>query len=114
MAYRTGTAQGPAVQDRVAGCDGAARNARLIMIVAHVVTGVDVGGAGLETAYAVTASPAGHGVEGVKTCTMKTANGMKATAPMEPSATTMKAAATVEAATTTTTTTARVRYACER
>jgi len=94
MAYRAGIAHGHAVRDGVAACDGAARNARLtIAAVARVATGIDVGGAGLEAAYAVAASPARHGVEGVKASTMKTASGMKTTAPMETAATTMETAA---------------------
>ena len=95
MAYGAGIAHGHAVLDGVAACDGAARNARLtIVAVARIATGIDVGGAGLEAAYAVAASPARHGVEGVKASTMKTASGMKTTAPMETAATTMETAAT--------------------
>src|SRR6516164_4374851 len=100
MAYGAGIAHGHAVRDGVAACDGAARNARLtIAAVARVATGIDVGGTGLEAAYAVAASPARHGVEGVKASTTKTASGMKTTAPMETAATTMgTAAATLKTA----------------
>jgi len=98
MAYGAGIAHGHAVRDGVAACDGAARNARLtIAAVARVATGIDVGGAGLEAAYAVAASPARHGVEGVKASTMKTASGMKTTAPMETTAS-METATTMETA----------------
>src|ERR1700745_1618697 len=98
MAHPTGIAQSHGVRDRSAGCDGAARNTRpTIMAVARVATGIDVGGAGLEAACAVTAPPARHGVEGVKASTMKTASGMKATAPMETPAAPREAAAPLEA-----------------
>src|SRR6516225_3396485 len=98
MAYRTGIAQGYAVRDRAAGCNGAARNTGPTTIaVARVATGVGVGGAGLEAAYAVTASAARHGVEGMKTSTtkttaptMKTSSGMKATPTIETTTPAMK------------------------
>jgi hypothetical protein len=125
MAYRTGIALGHPVRDRAAGCNGAARNARPTMIaVTRVAPGVGVGGAGLEAAYAVTASPARHGVKGVKSSATKPASGMKATAPaetpapMETAATTMEAT-TMEAAATTmeaaaAPATARLGYVRER
>jgi hypothetical protein len=99
-----------------------------MIAVARAATSVDVCGAGLEAAYAVTVSHVRRGVEGVKAsttkttsgmkaaATMKTAGGMKATAPMETAApaameaaapTTMEAAAPASA-------TARLGYICER
>jgi hypothetical protein len=104
MAYHTGIAQGYAVRDGAAACDGALRNARSTMIaVSRVATGVGVGGAGLEASCAVTASHVRRGVEGVKASATKTT--CKATAPMETAApasmetaTTMKATTTMEAA----------------
>ena len=99
MAYRIGIAQGGAVRDGAAACDGAARNAGpTMMAVARVATGVGVGGAGLEAPYAVTASHVRRGVEGVKASTTKTTGGMKATAAMK-TASGMKATAPMETAT---------------
>ena len=92
MAYRTGIAQGYAVRDGAAACDGAARNARPTMIiVARVAPGVGVYGAG----SAVTTSRVRRGVEGVKASTAKTSSRMKARASTETAApATMETAAT--------------------
>ena len=114
MAYRTGIAQGYAVRYGAIACDEAVRNGGLTMIaVARVTTGVGAGGMGLETAHAVTTSPARRGVEGMKAPTAKTSSGMKARAPMETaaSATVETAPTTMEAAASAT---ARVGYVCER
>src|SRR5260370_16993307 len=84
MAYRTGVALHHAVRDGAVACDEAVRNAGPTMIaVARVATGVGVGGTGLEAAYAVAASPARHGVEGMKASTTKTTTRIKATPPLK-------------------------------
>src|SRR5262245_37817977 len=99
MAYRTGVTPHHAVRDGAVACDEAVRNARPTMIAgARPVTGVGVGGMGLEAACAVTASPARRGVEGMKAAATKTTSGMKATAAAK-TASRMKAAATMEPAT---------------
>ena len=126
MAYRTGVALHHAVRDGAVACDEAVRNAGPTMIaVARVATGVGVGGTGLEAAYAVAASPARHGVEGMKASTTKTTSGMKATAAVK-TASGMKASATMETAThaameaaapatmEAAPATARLGYVCER
>jgi hypothetical protein len=98
MAYRTGIAQGYAVRDGTAGCDGAARNAGPTTIaVAGVATGVGMGRTGLEAAYAVTACAARRGVDGMKAAATKTASGMKAATMKTASGT--KATAAVETTT---------------
>ena len=84
MAHRTGVALHHAARDGAVSSDEAVRNARqTMMAVDGVATCVGVGGAGSEAAYAVTASPARHGVEGMKATATKTASGMKATAAVE-------------------------------
>ena len=87
-----------------------------MMAVDGVATCVGVGGAGLEAARAITASPARRGVEGMKSAATKTASGMKASATVETTA-----AATVETTTAATVETAapaaamtRLGYVCER
>ena len=63
MAHRTGVAPHHAARDGAVSCDEAVRNARqTMMAVDGVATCVGVGGAGLEAARAVTASPARRGV----------------------------------------------------
>ena len=128
MAYRTGIAQGDAVRDRAAGCDGAARNTGPTTIaVASVATRIGVGGVGLEAAYAVTTTYVRRGVEGVKAsttkttsgmeaaATMKTTSGMKATASTETTAAAMEAAAPAMKTTPTPAPAmARLSYVCER
>src|SRR5216683_3494092 len=96
MAYRTGVALHHAVRDGAVACDEAVRNAGpTVIAVARVATGVGVGGTGLEAAYAVAASPARHGVEGMRASTTKTTSGMKASAAVK-TASGMKASATME------------------
>jgi hypothetical protein len=125
MAYRTGIALGYAVRDGAAGCDRTARNTGPTMIaVAGVATGVGVGGAGLEGAYAVTASRAWRGVEGMKASTTKStgrmksaattkaSSGMKATPTMETAASAVKTAAPAMK-TTPASAMARLCYVCE-
>ena len=74
-----------------------------MMPVYGVATWVGVGGTGLEAAYAVTASPARRGVEGMKAAATKTASGMKTTAAVETTtATTVETAAPAAAVETTT------------
>jgi hypothetical protein len=117
MAYRTGVALHHAARDGAVSCDEAVRNARqTMMAVDGVTTCVGVGGAGLEAARAVTASPARHGVEGMKASATKAASGMKAPAAVETTT-----AATVETTATATVETAtpaaamaRLGYVCER
>src|SRR5216684_4474895 len=116
MAYRTGVALHHAVRDGAVACDEAVRNAGpTVIAVARVATGVGVGGTGLEAAYAVAASPARHGVEGMRASTTKTTSGMKASATMgTPTHAAMEAAApaTMEAAPAPAP--ARLGYVCER
>ncbi len=132
MAHRTGVALHHAARDGAVSCDEAVRNARqTMMAVDGVATCVGVGGAGLEAARAVTASPTRRGVEGMKAAATKTASGMEATDAVETTtATTVETAAprleTTTTATVETTTPAavetaapaaamtRLGYVCER
>jgi hypothetical protein len=125
MAHRTGVALHHAARDGAVSCDEAVRNARqTMMAVDGVATCVGVGGAGLEAARAVTASPARRGVEGMKAAATKTASGMKATAAVETTtATTVETAAPAAVETTTAAAVetaapaaamTRLGYVCER